>query len=130
MKHCVVTVSQSTISFCFLSQSTISRSCVLLGVLVQSLKPVKLLATCKRMQQLTNNVGICCVRFYIGSWTSGRTRSRVSIFLPRKNNHLNQPLLLRTECAFAREVDSFRFRFTTLQPHWHAKANTTELGTY
>ena len=39
--------------------------CVLLGVVAQSLKLVKLLATCKQTQQLTNNVGICCVRLHI-----------------------------------------------------------------
>ena len=42
--------------------------CVLLGVVAQSLKPVKLLATCNRTQQLrtllANNVGSCCVRLH------------------------------------------------------------------
>ena len=36
-----------------------------MGVVAQSLKLVKLLATCKQTQQLTNNVGICCVRLHI-----------------------------------------------------------------
>ena len=43
--------------------------CVLLGVVAQSLKPIKLLATCKQTQQLptswANNVGSCCVRFHV-----------------------------------------------------------------
>ena len=42
--------------------------CVLLGVVVaQSLKPVKLLATCKRTQQhdWSNNVVSCCVRLHV-----------------------------------------------------------------
>ena len=42
--------------------------CVLLGVVAQSLKPIRLLATCKRTQQLptllANNVGSCCVRLH------------------------------------------------------------------
>ena len=43
--------------------------CVLLGVVAQSLKPIKFLATCKHTQQLptswANNVGSCCVRFHV-----------------------------------------------------------------
>ena len=38
--------------------------CMLLGIVVQSLKPVKLLATCKWMQQLLGVVGEqCCTQF-------------------------------------------------------------------
>ena len=43
-----------------------ARCCVLLGVIAQSLKPVKRSATCKRAQQVptlsANNFGSCCAR--------------------------------------------------------------------
>ena len=44
---------------------------VLLGIVAQSFKPVKLSATCSNCQHCwANNVGSCCVRLHIGEgWT-------------------------------------------------------------
>ena len=51
--------------------------CVLLGVVAQCLKPVKLLAACKRTQQLptllANNIGSCCVHLHAGSKAGYKT---------------------------------------------------------
>ena len=64
---------------------------VLLGVVAQGLKPIKLLATCKRTQQLpslwANNFGSCCVCSHVvwqkcALFTVDRFYSRWGIWLP------------------------------------------------
>ena len=45
----------------FFNPAVCTPCCMLLGVFAQSLNPVKLLATCKR----PNNVGSCCVRLHV-----------------------------------------------------------------
>ena len=78
--------------------------CVLLGVVAQSLKLVN-------SPTILPFVASVCTLLN-GPVEGLAVESQYSF--PGKNNHPNQPFLPRIKCAFAREVDSFRFRFRTL----------------
>ena len=57
----------------------VSCHCLLLGVVVQSLKPLKLLSMCKRTQQLSTMSAVvgqkCCARFHIAVVVQLRQRN-------------------------------------------------------